>query len=69
MSSNRFNRKPTNATETEQPTERHWVRMETKTERKDFREFDENEGTEYPDLLDTVIVVLRRKFVALHKES
>lgn len=34
-------------------------------ETKDFLEFNENDGTAYPNLWDTMIVVVRGKFTAL----
>lgn len=33
--------------------------------KKDFLEFNENEGAEHPNLWDTMKVVLREKFIAL----
>ena len=36
-----------------------------KKEIKDFLELNENEGTRYPNIWDTLKAVLRRKFIAL----
>jgi hypothetical protein len=41
------------------------VREEIKKETKDFLEFNENDGTIYPNLWDTMKAILRRKLIAL----
>jgi hypothetical protein len=41
------------------------VREEIKNEIKDILEFNENEGTMYPNLRDTVKAVLERRLVTL----
>ena len=41
------------------------VREEIKKNIKDFLEFNENEGTEYPNFWDTMQAVLKRKFISL----
>jgi hypothetical protein len=38
---------------------------EIKKEIEDFLEFNENEGTTYPNLWDTIKTIQRRKFIAL----
>jgi deoxyadenosine/deoxycytidine kinase len=43
----------------------HWVREEIKKEIKDFLEFNENEGTTYTNLWDTMKAMLREKFITL----
>ena len=43
-----------------------WIKEEIKKEIKDFLELNENKGTMYPDLWDTMKAVLRGKFIALN---
>jgi hypothetical protein len=41
------------------------VKKEIKKEMKDFLEFNENKDTTYPNLWDTIKVVLRKKIISL----
>jgi hypothetical protein len=66
FNSNKNNRKPTYKWKLNNPLLiDNLVKEEVKNEIKDFLEFNENEGTTYPNLWDTMKAVLGGKLIAL----
>ena len=71
FNNNRNNRKPTYSwILNTSPFNDHFVRGEINKEIKDFLEYNENEGTTFSNLWDTMKAVLRGKFITqcFHKE-
>jgi len=65
---NKNNIKPTNLQKLSNSLlNNHWVKAEIKTGIEDFPEFNENEITIYPNLLDTMKTLLIGKFIVLSK--
>ena len=59
-------RKPTNSWKINSVQLNHpWVKGEIKKEIRDFLEFNENEGTMFPNLWDSMKAMPRGKFIAL----
>jgi hypothetical protein len=66
FNNNRNTRKPTHAWKlNNSPFINLCIREERKKEIRDFLEFNENEITTYPNLWDTIKVLLRGKFIIL----
>ena len=67
FNSNKNNRKPTYTWKLSNTLLNDTLaKEEIKKEIKDFLEFNENEGTTYPNLWDTMKVVLRGKLIGLN---